>query len=195
MQLPAGTRLIPLDTDARLEEVLRLDGWAFPSEVSVSDLLAVETPVPWGRTWAVETADGSLGAMYATYTLSQFPVPGAITAGAWLTWVGVHPALRRQGVLRALIAHHFADCRARGEAISGLNAAEAGIYGRFGYGMATPQVSLTIPRGAALRDVPGSAALSVELREWDGARDGAEVAALHAGYAQLPPPDSVGPGG
>lgn len=186
MQLPAGTQLVPLDTADRLEEVLRFDAWAYPSSVAVGDLLELATPIPWGRAWGVETAAGELAAMYATYTLASFPVPGAMVQGAWLTWVGVHPGYRRRGVLRELIAHHFADCLARGEAISGLNAAEAGIYGRFGYGMAATQVSLTIPRGAPLRDVPGSSELLVELREWEAERDGAEIAALHAGYAALP---------
>src|SRR5690606_10664529 len=41
----------------------------------------------------------------------------------------------------------------RGEAISALFAAEAAIYGRFGYGLAAPDVRLTTPRGAKLRPV------------------------------------------
>lgn len=186
MRLPLGTQLVELTTPDRLEEVLRLDAWAFPTDVAVSDLLPLATPIPWGRTWAVETGDGELAAMYGAYSLAQFPVPGARVAGAWLTWVGVHPGWRRRGILSGFMRHHFADCRARGEAISGLNAAEAAIYGRFGYGQASAQVSLTVPRGAQLREVPGSAELTVELREWDPDRDGPEVAALHAGYAAQP---------
>ncbi|MCW2288915.1 putative acetyltransferase [Leucobacter luti] len=186
MQLPAGTQLVPLDSGDRLEEVLRFDAWAYPTGVAISDLLELAIPLPWGRAWGVENEAGELAAMYAAYTLANFPVPGAVVPGAWLTWVGVHPGYRRRGILRELIAHHFADCLSRGEAISGLNAAEAGIYGRFGYGMAATQVSLTIPRGASLRDVAGSAELLVELREWDAERDGAEIAALHAGYASVP---------
>lgn len=184
--LPDGTHLVTLDSPTRREEVLRFDSWAFPTETAMSDLLEAHTPVPWGRAWGVETEQAGLAAMYATYSLASFPVPGAVVPGAWLTWVGVHPGYRRRGILRHLITHHFADCLARGEAISGLNAAEAGIYGRFGYGMAAPQVSLTIPRGARLRPVAGSDELSVELREWDADRDGDEVAALHSGYAHLP---------
>ena len=184
--LPHGTALTLLDSPARLEEVLRFDTWAFPSEVPLSDLLELHSPIPWGRTWGVETGGNELAAMYGAYTLTQFPVPGARVAGAWLTWVGVHPGFRRRGILRHLITHHFADALARGEAISGLNASEAAIYGRFGYGMAAPQVSLTIPRGAKLRPVPGADELDVELSEWDAARHGAEIARLHADYATLP---------
>lgn len=186
MQLPLGTRLIELATADRLEDVLRLDAWAFPSEIAVSDLLPLASPIPWGRTWAVATEADELVAMYGAYSLARFPVPGARVAGAWLTWVGVHPGHRRQGILRTLIGHHFADCRARGEAISGLNAAEAAIYGRFGCGRASEQVSLTVPRGAALREVPGSEELGIELREWDADRDGPVIAELHAAYADAP---------
>lgn len=184
--LPDGAHLVDLDSPERRVEVLRFDSWAFPTEIAMAELLDAHTPIPWGRAWGVESEGTGLAAMYGAYTLASFPVPGAMVPGAWLTWVGVHPGFRRRGILRHLITHHFADCLARGEALSGLNAAEAGIYGRFGYGMAAPEVSLTIPRGARLRPVPGSEALSVELREWDADRDGDEVAALHAGYAHLP---------
>ncbi len=190
MTLPEGYRLTVLDDPERMEEVLRLDQWAFPTEVSLEDLLRVEQPVPWGRSWGIEqvapSSGGALAAMYGTYTLGEFPVPGSEVPCGWLTWVAVHPGHRRRGLLRRMIDHHFADCLERGEAISGLNAAEAAIYGRFGYGMAAPQVSLTIPRGAQLRAVPGSEALAVELYEWDPVRHGDEVAALHRDYARVP---------
>ncbi|SJN09315.1 UPF0256 protein SAV5428 [Leucobacter sp. 7(1)] len=184
--LPDGTTLVPLDSPDRLEEVLRFDAWAFPAEVPLADLLQLHSPIPWGRTWGVEDTDGALAAMYGAYALPSFPVPGAQVSGAWLTWVGVHPGFRRRGILRHLITHHFADALARGEAISGLNAAEAAIYGRFGYGLAAPQVSLTIPRGAPLRPVPGADELRIELREWDAERHGPEIARLHADYAAQP---------
>ncbi|MBL3699904.1 GNAT family N-acetyltransferase [Leucobacter luti] len=186
MALPAGTRLVALDTADRLEEVLRFDAWTFPTGTPLADRVATESGIPWGRAWAVETLDGDLRAMYGCHGLRRFPVPGAVVPVGWLTWVGVHPVARRQGILRELISHHFADCLARGEAVSGLNAAEAAIYGRFGYGQASTQVSLTVPRGAALRDVAGSSELSLEMREWDPERDGPVVEALHAAYAQLP---------
>ncbi|WP_449281017.1 GNAT family N-acetyltransferase [Leucobacter sp.] len=189
MTLPDGYRLARLEDRSRLERVLRLDAWAFPTEIPIEDLLAVEHPIPWGRAWAVEherARTGELAAMYGAYSLRSFPVPGAETACGWLTWVGVHPGHRRRGILREMIAHHFADCLGRGEAISGLNAAEAAIYGRFGYGMAASQISLTIPRGAGLRPVPGSDGLEVDLAEWDPARHGESIAAMHREYARLP---------
>ncbi|UOR01052.1 GNAT family N-acetyltransferase [Leucobacter allii] len=188
MTLPDGYRLTRLDDDSRLREVIALDAWAFPTEVAFDELLRLEQPLPWGRVWGVEHGGSApgLAAMYGAYALSAYPVPGVETACGWLTWVGVHPGHRRRGLLREMIAHHFADCLERGEVISGLTAAEAAIYGRFGYGMAAPQVSLTIPRGAALRPIAGSAALAVEMHEWDAARHGPVVARLHRSYARVP---------
>ncbi len=64
-------------------------------------------------------------------------VPGGgdlVMAG--LTMVSVRPTHRRRGILRGLIELHLADARDHGEPISGLWASEAGIYGRFGYGIA-----------------------------------------------------------
>lgn len=200
MNRVSGTPIIPLPRE-RKDALLRLESWTFPSPTSPDELLPLASPpIPWGRVWALETpmpaleavpdrpapAGAELAAMYGTFGLAAFPVPGAQVACGWLTGVSVHPAHRRQGILRRLIAHHFDDCLARGEAISALNAAEAAIYGRFDYGMATPQVSLTIPRGAALRVVSGSDDLTLELHEWDPAIHGDEVARLHAGYAHEP---------
>lgn len=188
MALPDGYRMIRLDDDSRLDEVLSLDVWAFPSGIAPEDLRA-DVPIPWGRTWAVEPpagAGGDLAGMFGIYGLSGFPVPGAEVSCGWLTWVCVHPGHRRRGILRAMIEQHLADCRDRGEAVSGLTASEAAIYGRFGFGAATPQVSLTIPRGAQLRPVAGADAYTVQLVEWDGASHGDLVAGLHRDYARVP---------
>ncbi|MHA3683428.1 GNAT family N-acetyltransferase [Leucobacter sp. HY1908] len=214
MNRAPGTPIVPLARE-RKDALLRLESWTFPSPTPPSELLPLASPpTPWGRMWAIEasalspaapsptapdrraTPAAELAAMYGTFGLKSYPVPGAQVACGWLTGVSVHPAHRRRGLLRQMIGHHFADCLERGEAISVLNAAEAAIYGRFGYGMAAPQVSLTIARGAALRDVPGSGEagsggvgseeLALELHEWNAAEHGDEVARLHAGYALEP---------
>ncbi|MBL3685702.1 GNAT family N-acetyltransferase [Leucobacter zeae] len=187
MTLPDGTRLTALDDDSRLADVLELDTWAFPTEHAVPDLLGLANPIPWGRAWGIEHegASGLVG-MYGAYSLEAFPVPGAETRCAWLTWVGVHPGHRRRGLLRNMIAHHFAEVRARGEALSVLNAAEAGIYGRFGYGHAAPAMALTVPRGAALREVLGSAELAAEFASWDPEAHGELIAAVHRDAGREP---------
>jgi hypothetical protein len=54
-----------------------------------------------------------------------------------------------------MITHHLQAVRERDEPVSALYAAEAGIYGRFGYGLATRPLRFVLPRSAGLRDVPG----------------------------------------
>lgn len=187
MPLPADYRLVTVP-ETRLRDVLTLDVWAFPTEHSVDTLMADPPDLVWGeRTFAVERdgTDGYTG-FHAAYPLRAYPVPGAEVSCGWLTWVGVHPGHRRRGILRAMIDHHFADCLAHGEAFSALTASEPSIYGRFGYGLASNVLSLTIPRGAALRPVAGSEALEVEVAEWDAAAHAEATASVHRDYGRLP---------
>jgi predicted acetyltransferase len=77
----------------------------------------------------------------------QLTVPGGITGAAGVTFVAVLPSHRRRGILSAMMRHQLADIAARGEAVAALYASEPGIYGRYGYGCASWQLSLTIRRG------------------------------------------------
>ncbi len=176
--LPAGYRTVDLSSE-RLNDVLVLDTWAFPSSVSEDKLAELPMSLTWDRTHGVETADGELVAVYSSYPYRELPVPGARTAVSGLTWVGVHPAHRRRGLLRSMIESHFAASLERGEAVAALFAAEPAIYGRFGYGMAAVNLNLSVPRGAALRDVPGAEALRVRLERLDPERHGPLMASVH----------------
>jgi len=77
----------------------------------------------------------------------QLTVPGGITGAGGVTFVSVLPSHRRRGILSAMMRHQLADIAARGEAVAALYASETGIYGRYGYGCASWQLSLTIRRG------------------------------------------------
>ena len=46
-----------------------------------------------------------------------------------------------------MMRHQLADIAARGEPVAALFASESVIYGRYGYGCASDQLSLTIRRG------------------------------------------------
>ncbi len=175
---PTGYRLVDLPEDTRAE-VLTIDGWAFPTSLGDEQLLALDSPLSWDRTRGVRTDDGELVAMHASYPFSTFPVPGGRTPVAGLTWVGVHPGHRRRGLLRTMITDHVERSLARGEAVSALFAAEPGIYGRFGYGLAAQDLRLRIPRGAALRDVPGWRDVRVRIERLDRDRHDALVHGLH----------------
>lgn len=96
----------------------------------------------------------------------ELAVPGSIVPAAGVSWVGVLPVHRRKGVLRALMTHQLTDVHRRGrEALAVLWASEPAIYGRFGYGLASRGLSLTVPRNPrALRaDSPTDPALRLRL--------------------------------
>ena len=68
----------------------------------------------------------------------RFTVPGgAQVRAAGVTAVGVQPTHRRRGINSSLMRAQLDDVRARGEPIAVLYASEGGIYGRFGYGLAS----------------------------------------------------------
>lgn len=172
-------RLVDVPESRRPEQVA-VDHWAFPTAMTEPEALALPSPLSWERARGVQTADGELVATHASYPFTGFPVPGARTAVSGLTWVGVHPAHRRRGLLTAMMTEHFSRSLARGEAVSALFAAEAAIYGRFGYGLAAHDLRVQVPRGARLRDVPGAEAMTVRLEVVEAERHGPLVEAVHA---------------
>jgi predicted acetyltransferase len=74
-------------------------------------------------------------------------VPGEVLPAAGVSGVSVLPTHRRRGILRRLMTRQLADIHAGGEAIAVLWASEAGIYGRFGYGLASQVASFSVERG------------------------------------------------
>ncbi|GMA36824.1 GNAT family N-acetyltransferase [Demequina litorisediminis] len=113
------------------------------------------------------------------------------TAG--LSWLSVHPAHRRRGLMTTMMHDHFTRCLERGEAVSALYAMEAEIYSRFGYGMASQTVKASIPRGSRMWPVAGADALTVRLERADFDAHDRLVADLQA--KAHPPGDHPEPGG
>jgi predicted acetyltransferase len=151
------------------ESALSIDQWAFGMEIDPDEPLeTIMEDLDWSRFYGGyvpgPAGEERLAGVYTAYSTDS-PLPGGGTVPtAALSWVGVHPRDRRRGVLSAMMRHHLDDVRTRrGEAMSILFAAEPGIYGRFGYGLATSVLSLEVPRGAALRYVPGSDELIVDM--------------------------------
>lgn len=72
-----------------------------------------------------------------------------------LTWVGVHPDHRRRGVLTAMVRHHLEWTAGQGRSLAALKASEAGIYGRFGYGVASTVIRASFGRGTRF-DAPAA---------------------------------------
>ncbi len=68
----------------------------------------------------------------------ELTVPGAVVPCAGITWITVAPTHRRRGVLTAIMRRQLDEIRAaEREPVAALWAAEAPIYGRFGYAPAT----------------------------------------------------------
>ena len=97
--------------------------------------------------------------------------PGGELAAGGVTWVGVVPSHRRRGVLTQMMRTQLDDLHERGEPLAILWASEAAIYGRFGYGVAVPELNIDAERARfAWRDDPGPAG-AVRIVERDEARE------------------------
>lgn len=185
MSLAPGYRLTDVDP-SRVGEVLRVASWAFADELRDEDLPHWETMTPASRMIGVEVDDptrgtvGSLAGVAESFSFGMRVPGGAEVPVAGLTGVGVHTGHRRRGLLSAMMAAHLEDARRRGEVASALYAAETPIYQRFGYGLAAWQATVRIPRGAALRAVPGSEDLLVTIEPVDPDRHGPVLAAVQS---------------
>jgi len=175
---PAGYRIVAVP-ESRKDEFLQIDQLAFAFELDAETSAQVPLTLDWSRTMGAETEAGTLAAVHASFPFT-LPVPGADVRCAGLTWVGARPDHRRRGLLSAMIDTHFERALHRGEPVSALFAAESAIYGRFGYGSAADDVRLVIARGAALRDVAGSDALTVRFEPLDRSVHVPLVQAVHA---------------
>ncbi len=108
----------------------------------------------------------------------ELTIPGGPVPCAGVTVVGVLPSHRRRGLLRRMMELQLRDVRERGEPIAALWASEEGIYGRYGYGMATLALILDIeqtavkirsdlPREGSLRLVGAEEAAKVFSKLYD----------------------------
>ncbi|MGH2591386.1 MAG: GNAT family N-acetyltransferase, partial [Actinomycetota bacterium] len=80
----------------------------------------------------------------ASSVVFEMTVPGGPAPTVGLSGVGVKPTHRRRGINTALMRRQLDDIREEGHALAALYASEGGIYGRFGYGLATLAGSIDI---------------------------------------------------
>jgi predicted acetyltransferase len=112
-------------------------------------------------------------------------IPGGTTTAGYPTLVGVLPTHRRRGIAAELMRRQLDDARDRGELLSVLYASEGGIYGRFGYGLGTIGLAISIEtsRSAFVRGY----ARSGEIRLVERDRAIKEMLAVHeATRAEIP---------
>ncbi|MEV8517318.1 GNAT family N-acetyltransferase [Dactylosporangium sp. NPDC051484] len=128
------------------------------------DLDATELTEP-GRYLGALDGDVVVGSA-DSYT-SWLVVPGgARVSHAAVTHVGVLPTHRRRGIVSDLIARQLRDAAARGEVLASLRASEAGIYERFGYGVASSAQSarVSLQRAALRAEVPAGGSIRLADR-------------------------------
>jgi len=120
---------------------------SFGQQVVEEDLPAMEAYTELDRALAAYAGDRIVGtAGIFTFDLS---IPGGLLRAAGVTMVGVHPTHRRRGILTAMMRAQLEAVHERGEPLAVLWASEGGIYGRFGYGLATFKASIEIERARA----------------------------------------------
>ncbi len=108
-----------------------------------ADHWELETKVfEWDRTFGFTVEDrwiSTCGAFSRTMT-----VPGGAVPVAAVTIVTVAPSYRRRGLLNQMMRHQLEDVQNRGiEPVALLWASESLIYGRYGYGHATPRLQIS----------------------------------------------------
>lgn len=126
---------------------------AFGGHVSPEDVQNERKVIDPARCLAAFDGDDIIGC--ASSVVFEMTVPGGTIPTVGITGVGVVPTHRRRGVNTALMRRQLDDIRDGGFAIAALFASEGGIYGRFGYGLATLDAFVDIETSRSAF-IPGS---------------------------------------
>jgi predicted acetyltransferase len=118
------------------EECLRAIELSFSGAITREDVTRERLIAEMDRCLvAVDEGRMVAGTMAASLRIT---VPGgALVQAGGVTAVGVQPTHLRRGINTSLMRAQLDDVRSRGEPIAALYASEGGIYGRFGYGLAS----------------------------------------------------------
>lgn len=163
-----------MDVDVRpitpdeLAEFRKLLGLAFGFDPSPDELERFERGLELDRTRAAFDGDEMVGTSGA-FSL-DLTVPGGFVPCGGTTEVTVKPTHRRRGILRQMMRAHLDDVASRHEPIAALWASDSGIYGRFGYGMATETAEVTVPHLEKPLHRLAPEPASVELVDLEAAR-------------------------
>ncbi len=141
---------------------------AFSERLRDEDATAYESIFEPDR--AIAAYDGDRVVATAGIFSFDLTIPGGVVPAAGVTFVGVQPTHRRQGILRRMMLRQLADIHDRGESIAILWASEGSIYQRFGYGLATVLTRFSIERDRSAFRAPHAPAGTVRLVDVEEAR-------------------------
>ncbi|MFC5234372.1 GNAT family N-acetyltransferase [Pseudonocardia zijingensis] len=144
-------------TAADVPAMAEADGRAFGKHNTDEHMETIRRLFDPGRFLVALDGDGDeVVGVTGSYPFDVTLPGGAALPAAGVTWVSVAVTHRRRGILRALLAEQHRGFVADGLPLALLTASEGGIYGRFGYGIATEhrEVEITRRRAVLRRDVP-----------------------------------------
>lgn len=141
-------------SDEELREAMRVGASAFGDDHKEEDYERHSKMLPLDRFYAAYDGARPVGTT-ASFGF-ELTIPGGVLPAAGVTWVAVQPSHRRRGILRQFMQKQLDDVRERGEPLAILWASQAPIYGRFGYGVATVNITIEAQTDrVAFRDDPG----------------------------------------
>ena len=121
--------------------------------------------------------DGKIVGGAGAFSFKTTVPGGASVPCAGVTIVGVLPTHRRRGILRSMMRAQLDDVHERGEPIATLWASEETIYGRYGYGLASLNLNVEIPKAPQRVPAGGRAGRPRAARR--GGRGGEAVPAVY----------------
>jgi predicted acetyltransferase len=165
-------------TESELPAFFQVLGEAFNSNYPLGPELEHDRPIiEFDR--ALAAFDGADIVGTSLVLTMPMTVPGgALTVGG-VTGVSVLPSRRRRGILSSLMRRQMTDIRDRGEAVAALFASDAAIYGRYGYGVASTELTLTVKRGESIACADASAGPALRLRRAEPAQAVPELSSVY----------------
>lgn len=173
-----------METRLRQLESAEWDAWfgglmrAFGEDADPTDSRMWRETLGLDRSLAAVDGDLIVGTS-GTFSLRTAVPGGALVPTGGLTMVSVAATHRRRGILRDMVRWQLDDTYRRGEPLAALTASEPGIYGRFGYGVASQWLSMRVDT-ARVRIAQPAGGEELRFRAADPGESLAECEALYA---------------
>ena len=135
-------------TDADWPAFCHADGYGFGVTYTPERIERIRPQYDLSR-FRMVVEDGQIAAVAGSYAFDVTLPGGVCVPLGGVTWVATIPTHRGRGLMRQVVEAVHADIDARGEAVAGLYASQGGLYQRYGYGVASRRVDVTINRHLA----------------------------------------------